>query len=144
MIRETGVVTAVDGHHIEVASQLKSGCSGCAQRNTCGAGLLSQAFPERTSAISLKTEDTFSPGQQVELRMAESAMARYSLLLYLVPLLALFTGAGIGQWLIAGSELAAIGSGFTAFAISFMALKHWLGRRKLHVQQLLTVYPALS
>lgn len=141
MIRETGVVTAVDGNHIEVASQLKSGCTGCVQRNTCGAGLLSKAFPDRTSTIKMQAEGSFNQGQQVELQMAEAAMASYSLLLYIAPLLALFIGAGVGQWLFAGSELAAIGSGFTMFAFSFVVLKRWLGCRKLQVQQLISVHP---
>ena len=144
MIRETGVVTEVEGNYIQVASQLKSGCSGCAQRNTCGAGLISKALPERTSTIRLQAEGVYTPGQHVELQMAEATMAGYSLLIYLVPLFALFSGAGLGQWLFAGHELAAIAGGFIAFAGSFLVLKRWLSCRKLRVQQLISVQPSSS
>ena len=71
-------------------------------------------------------------------------MAGYSLLIYLVPLFALFGGAGLGQWLFAGHELAAIAGGFIAFAGSFLVLKRWLSCRKLRVQQLISVQPASS
>lgn len=141
MIRETGVVTAVNGDQIEIASQLKTGCSGCSQRNTCGAGLLSKAFPERRSAIKIRTHGIYQPGQQVELQMGEATMAGYSLLLYIAPILALLFGAALGQWLSGGSEVAAIGAGFSAFGLSFVALKRWLGCRKLQVQRLLSVQP---
>lgn len=144
MIRETGIVTAVDGDNIEVASQLKTGCSGCSQRNTCGAGLLSKAFPNRTSTLKLHNPGEFTPGQQVELQMAETTMAGYSLLLYGAPLLSLLLGAGLGQWASGGSELAAIGAGFGAFGLSFAILKRWLAGRHLQVQSLLSVHPTSS
>ncbi|TRW49597.1 SoxR reducing system RseC family protein [Aliidiomarina halalkaliphila] len=138
MIRELGEVIEVDGNSVTIATQLKQGCGGCQQQNHCGAGLLSKAFPSRQGTLSIWMDSTPAVGDTVELLLPEQVMVRFSFLLYLVPLLALFAGAWLGQALL-GSEGISILLGFSAFALSFIGLKRWLKMRDIRVRQLLQV-----
>lgn len=139
MIREIGTVIAVNGRSVEIDTQLKSGCSGCSKQNTCGAGLLSKAFPGRRGHFSVMTDEPLSPGQDVELQLPEEALTRFSLAVYMLPLLALFAGALFGQWWFAGHEGGSIGLGFAAFAFSFYLLRRYLRHKDVKVQALLQV-----
>ena len=68
------------------------------------------------SDIHLKT------GDQVMVAIDESLLLRASLLLYLLPLIALFTGAGIADWILADNapyvDLWIAGSAFLSFLFS--------------------------
>lgn len=139
MIRELGQVTAVDGDYITISTQLKSGCSGCQQQNHCGAGLLSKAFPQRSGEFSVRNEQRLRVGQQVELQLPEAALARFSLAIYLLPLLALLLGAGVGQLLWPHSEGPAIALAAISMAASFYLLRRYLDHRDVKVQALLHV-----
>lgn len=142
MIKEQGTVSGVDGDIVTIQSSLKSGCSGCAQQNKCGAGLLAKAFPQRRGDISIRTQERFEQGQQVELEMAESTMAKYSVLMYLFPLFALLAGAAIGSWLQPEGEGLAILLAMSLFALSFAALKSILRCSDFKVQRILAVRAA--
>lgn len=139
-MREIGKVTAIEGNSIQISTDLKSGCSGCAQRNTCGAGLLSKAFPNRRGQFNITSAETFTVGQTLELELAESALTRYALALYLLPLIALLAGAGLGSWLQPAHEGLAISLGALAFGLSFFALKHGLKHQDSSAQSLLKVH----
>ncbi|WP_194755810.1 SoxR reducing system RseC family protein [Aliidiomarina indica] len=138
MIRELGEVIDIDGHAVTVATQLKQGCGGCQQQNHCGAGLLSKAFPTRQGTLSIWMEKVPNLGDSVEILLPEQVMVRFSLLLYLVPLIALFIGAWLGNSLL-GSEGVSILLGFSAFALSFFVLKQWLKIRDIRVRKLIQV-----
>ncbi|MGX5914291.1 SoxR reducing system RseC family protein [Aliidiomarina sp. Khilg15.8] len=142
MIRELGQVTAVEGDEITITTQLKSGCSGCQQQNHCGAGLLSKAFPQRRGEFSLHTEQRFAVGEQVELQLPEAALARFSLAMYLLPLVALVLGAALGQALWPRSEGPAIALAALSMAGSFYLLRRYLRHRDVKVQALLQVTAA--
>lgn len=140
-MREIGKVTAVDGSNIQVSTDLKSGCSGCVQRNTCGAGILSRAFPNRRGQFNITSNEGFTVGQTLELELAESTLTRYALALYFLPLLALLAGASLGNWLQPAHEGLAIGLGALAFGLSFFALKRVLKHQDSRAQSLLKVHP---
>lgn len=142
MIRELGQVIAIDGEEVTISTQLKSGCSGCQQQNHCGAGLLSKAFPQRRGEFSLRTRQRFAVGEQVELQLPEAALARFSLAMYLLPLLALVAGAALGQALWPQSEGPAIALAALGMASSFYLLRRYLRHRDVKVQALLQVTPA--
>ncbi|MCH8501753.1 MAG: SoxR reducing system RseC family protein [Aliidiomarina sp.] len=140
MIRELGEVIAVDGHSVTIQTQLKSGCSGCQQQNHCGAGLLAKAFPDRRGVFDVWLENPPTVGAQVELLMPEKAMMQFSVLMYLLPIFALFAGAMIGSWLVPAHELVTIGLAAVAFAMSFYGLRRYLRARDARVRTLLQVH----
>lgn len=139
MVREIGKVTAIDGDTIQISTELESGCSGCVQRNTCGAGILSRALPNRRGQFSITTREPYKVGQDLQLELPESALTRYALALYLLPLLTLLAGAAVGSWLQPAHEALAIGLGAIGFGLSFVVLKRVMKHKDVKVQQLLKV-----
>lgn len=140
MIRELAEVIAVESNFLLVSTELKTGCTGCAQQNTCGAGVISKAFSDRRAEFRVhKPEGQFSPGQQIELLLPEQALTRYSLAVYLLPILVLLLIAIATGQLLLWSEGWVILSAFSGFAFSFYLLRHWLQQRDIQVAQLLSV-----
>jgi Positive regulator of sigma E activity len=140
VIRELAEVVSVENDFLLVSTELKTGCSGCAQQNTCGAGVISKAFSDRRAEFRVhKPQGYFRPGQQIELLLPEQALTRYSLLVYMVPLFALLVMAIFTGQLLSWSEGWVILSAFSGFAVSFYLLRRWLQHRDIQVAQLLSV-----
>lgn len=139
MIREIGEVTAVSGNQVTITTALQQGCGGCKQQNHCGAGILSKALPNRRGTVDVWLQNPPELGAQVELRLPERAMLKFSVLLYLVPILMLLFGAVLGNQLFPEQEVYGIFFAAAGFAASFIALKRWLHRRDLQVRELMQV-----
>ncbi|WP_417688797.1 SoxR reducing system RseC family protein [Pseudidiomarina sp.] len=140
MIREVAVIQAIEADHLEVSTDLKTGCGGCAQQSTCGAGIISKAFSDRRATFRVaRPEGSFAVGETVELLMPEQALTQASLLIYGIPLLALLGMAVIAQSIFGWTEGVSIVAALIAFASSFVALKRWYQMRDLQVTQLLEV-----
>ncbi len=103
MIEELAVVVKIENHQVWVESGQNSACGGCRQKASCTTSALGGVLKKKPvpvdSNIQLKT------GDEVMVAIDESLLLRASLLLYLLPLLALFTGAGIADWLLADNSL---------------------------------------
>jgi sigma-E factor negative regulatory protein RseC len=99
MLEEEGVVLAVSGDMAEVLATKKSACGGCAARSGCGTSLVESLFPQRSRAFHARNEAAAKEGDLVIIGLDESALQIASLLVYLVPLLGLITGAIGGSWL---------------------------------------------
>jgi sigma-E factor negative regulatory protein RseC len=120
MIEELAVVVKIENHQVWVESGQNSACGGCQQKASCSTNALGSVFKKKSvpvdSDIQLKT------GDEVMVAIDESLLLRASLLLYLLPLLALFTGAGIADWLLAENapyaDLWIAGSAFLSFLFS--------------------------
>lgn len=140
MIREVAVIQAIEADHLEVSTDLKTGCGGCAQQSTCGAGVISKAFSDRRATFRVaRPKGSFAVGETVELLMPEQALTQASLLIYGIPLIALLSVAIIAQTLFGLSEGVSIVAALIGFAASFVALKRWYQMRDLQVTQLLEV-----
>ncbi len=120
MIEESAVVVKIDNHQVWVESGANSACGGCQQKASCTTNALGSVLKKKSvpvdSDIQLKT------GDQVIVAIDENLLLRASLLLYLVPLIALFTGAGIADWLLMDNALYAdlwiAGSAVLSFLLS--------------------------
>ena len=120
MIEELAVVVKIENHQVWVESGQNSACGGCLQKASCTTNALGSVLKKKSvpvdSDIQLKT------GDEVIVAIDESLLLRASLLLYLLPLLALFTGAGIADWLLADNapyaDLWIAGSAFLSFLFS--------------------------
>jgi sigma-E factor negative regulatory protein RseC len=103
MIEELAVVVKIENHQVWVEAGQSSACGGCQQKASCTTNAIGNVLKKKTvpvdSCIQLKT------GDQVMVAIDESLLLRASLLLYLLPLIALFTGAGIADWLLADNTL---------------------------------------
>lgn len=121
MIREVAIIKTVEQDTLLVTTELKSGCSGCAQQSNCGAGIISKAFSDRRAEfrVAKPAGMNFVAGEQIELLLPEQMLTRASLLIYGVPLMALLITALVAQLLFGISEGSAILLSLTGFAASF-------------------------
>jgi sigma-E factor negative regulatory protein RseC len=103
LIEELAVVVKIENHQVWVESGQNNACGGCLQKTSCATNALGNVLKKKSvpvdSGIQLKT------GDEVIVAIDESLLLRASLLLYLLPLIALFTGAGIADWLLADNIL---------------------------------------
>jgi len=120
MIEELAVVVKIENHQVWVQSGQNSACGGCRQKASCTTNALGSVLKKKSvpvdSGIQLKT------GDEVIVAIDENLLLRASLLLYLAPLIALFAGAGITDWLLADNfryaDLWIAGSALVSFVFS--------------------------
>ena len=120
MLEELARVVKIENHQVWVESGQNSACGGCQQKASCTANALGSVLKKKSvpvdSDIQLKT------GDEVIVAIDENLLLRASLLLYLAPLIALFAGAGITDWLLADNfryaDLWIAGSALVSFVFS--------------------------
>ncbi|MGM0630771.1 MAG: SoxR reducing system RseC family protein [Pseudomonadota bacterium] len=132
-MKEIAEVTAVEGNRVTVTTQLKTACSGCAQVSNCGAGILSKVFADRNAQFTVVTEQAFRPGEHVQLEVPDTAVTRFALLLYGLPILVLLLIAVLLENTGTLTEGFIILLSFAGFALTFLGLKRWFRKRDIQV-----------
>src|SRR5512139_2528799 len=119
MIEELAIVVKIENHQVWVEGGQNGACGGCQQKASCTTNTLDSVLKKKSvpvdNGIQLKT------GDEVMVAIDESLLLRASLLLYLVPLIALFAGAGIADWLLDSKQYADLwiaASGLLGFLLS--------------------------
>ncbi len=141
MIRERAEIVAIHDDYLTVSTELKSGCGGCVQQNTCGAGIISKAFADRRAEFIVQRPSgmQFALGDQIELALPQTMLTRFSLWVYGLPLLVLLTSALITQLGLGWSEGYVIVTAALGFISSFVLIRQWLKLRDVQVSQLLQI-----
>jgi sigma-E factor negative regulatory protein RseC len=103
MIEELAVVVKIENHQVWVVSGQNSACGGCQQKASCTTNALGNVLKKKSVPVDCDIQ--LKTGDEVMVAIDENLLLRASLLLYLVPLIALFTGAGIADWLLPDSAL---------------------------------------
>lgn len=124
MIEESGKVVEVNEQGVWVETMRQSACASCAARNGCGQKLLVQAGQEKRfifrvnnpTSLDVKADDS------VLLGIEEGAFIKATVFMYLLPLLALFLGAVIGDF-VWGDELVVIASAFISLIAGFVFVR---------------------
>ncbi|WP_043315773.1 SoxR reducing system RseC family protein [Microbulbifer sp. HZ11] len=113
MIEERGKIVAIEKSAVWVETVQRSGCHSCAAKPGCGTGLLGD-FWANASRVRVQVSPAEAEALQlhdtVVIGIGERVLATSSLVVYLVPLIALVLGALAGQTL--GSEPLAIAGAF--------------------------------
>ena len=120
MIEEDAYVSEVAAGRVWVEKSRKSSCSGCAE--ACPSALASDLLGEKPVRLSVRTDLRLSPGDKIVIGIAEDALAKGSLLIYLVPLIGFFLGAWLGKT-VGGSDLVGALSGMSGLGLCFAGLK---------------------
>lgn len=118
MLEESGKVVALEGEHAWVETSRRSSCGSCEAKG-CGTGALSQILGNKSQKLRVRNPIGAKPGEKVILGVAESALIKGSLAVYLVPLLALFAGGLFGEMM--ASQLSFPQEGTSVF-FALMAL----------------------
>lgn len=142
MIEEIGVIKAVDGDHIWVETQIKTTCGGCEANAHCGTGGMARAFTPKTQTLIFRYPQPAQIGQRVKLGVPEQDLLGASVLVYLLPLLALLAAALVSPWLL--SQLSLQGEGWVVLtSLSAMACCFLLVRRSLKRAPVQRYHPVL-
>jgi sigma-E factor negative regulatory protein RseC len=93
VIEEEGRVIRLDGDYAWVETGRKSACGACEARTGCGTAAIGKYFSARRMQMRAINQAQADCGDTVIIGVTESALLRSSLLLYLLPLVGLFTVA---------------------------------------------------
>jgi sigma-E factor negative regulatory protein RseC len=121
MVKEEGLVQTVLHGRAKVQIQKSSSCQTCESKGACG------VFSDKGMVIEMINELDAKEGDMVEISVPEGSLLKLSLLVYLIPVLALIAGAYAGGlWAQSShtqSPLASILGGAFAMALAFYLLK---------------------
>ena len=120
MIEELAVVVKIENHQVWVESGQTSGCGGCQQKASCTTNAIGSVLKKKSVPVDCDIQ--LKTGDEVVVAIDENLLLRASLLLYLMPLIALFTGAGIADWILPDNgqyaDLWIAGSALLSFLLS--------------------------
>ena len=102
MIEEHARVIAVENGQLLLEAQTKASCSACAVKQGCGTSVVSKWIGRKFTRFQAPNTVNARVGDEVVVGLAEEAMLKGSVLVYLLPLLAM-----IGFALLADSLIAA-------------------------------------
>lgn len=124
MMEESAVVLEVGEGYAWVETRRRSACGACAASGGCGTATLAKAWGERPTRVRALSTLPVQPGDAVMVGLAEGALLRGALLVYLLPLALLLAGALLGQAAFAGAgEEPVILAGATGLGLGFLAAR---------------------
>ena len=120
MIEERGTVVAAAPGRARVRTERSGACDGCAARGAC-----SHLGGGREAEVWALDPVGVAEGDRVVIAVPESTVVRASVVVYLVPVLALVAGAALGSHLGPrygfSADLAAAGLGLAAMGAALLA-----------------------
>lgn len=97
MLETQAVVRDFRVGHVTVEPEALAGCSACAP-DGCATKRIANLFaPAQPRQFEIVSDEAFEIGERVEVGVAESTLLRASLSAYIMPLLFVFAGAGLGM-----------------------------------------------
>lgn len=124
MIEERAQVLSVHDDQIWVQTERQSTCGACAANKGCGTAVLGKVFGARQMRVQVRSQIPIplQAGDEVIIGVEENALVKGSLAVYIVPLLMMFTGALVGQW-VTGSEHMSVLMGLIGLLAGFAWLR---------------------
>jgi sigma-E factor negative regulatory protein RseC len=124
MIEETARVIAIENGQLLLEAQTSSACGACAAKQGCGTSVLSRWVGRKFTRFQAPNTINARVGDEVVVGLAEDVMLKGSLLVYLLPLLAMIGFALLADGLIAADvasrDLMVLVSAVTGFALALI------------------------
>jgi len=121
MITEKGIIDHTEGNKAFVIIKRSSACATCGSRGMCRSHGDREMFIEVTNHLQAKT------GDHIEIKMPTGSFLKLSLLVYILPIVALIAGAYFGAeisgYLHFHSTPVSIAGGAIAMIIAFKVLR---------------------
>lgn len=125
MLEETAIVVKTEPHRVWITATQNSSCGGCAQKSACTGNALADAMPSKRPVV-VDSDISLKVGDSVVVAIEESQLLRASLMLYVLPLLAMLIAAGIADGLCTGkvqfAEIWVAGSALLALLLSLVVI----------------------
>jgi len=149
MMTEKAKVVALRGERALLETRRQSVCGACVVNKACGTGVIAKYWNAKPLRLEARNDIGARVGEEVLVAVEDRFLVRGSLLVYLLPLLALFTGgllgSVVGEWLqpsaaapaggfeLAGQEERAgegwtIGLALLGLWLGFVGARHWARR----------------
>jgi sigma-E factor negative regulatory protein RseC len=120
-------VVSIAGRMALVEPTEKSGCGGCASRESCGVSGLGKYFASRRKTIAVECDAQVRAGDDLQLSLSEGDLIKAGLLAYMLPCVAAVAGAAFASGY--GDVGAALGAALGAVAGFFLArVSKWAPR----------------
>jgi sigma-E factor negative regulatory protein RseC len=125
MIEETGKVVEINAQGVWVETVKQSACSSCAARSGCGQKLLASVGQGKRFIFKVNNPSNFKvlADDDVLIGIEEGAFLKATLFMYLTPLLALFLGAFIADF-VGMSEGIVISISFVSLFVGFLFVRY--------------------
>lgn len=127
MISEQGIIEKISKNYAMVLVTKNASCKHCSSKDSC-------SVTDRDMTVRVENSLNAKEGDRVELSVPEGTFMKLSIIVYIFPVVALMTGAFLGnflsiQWKTDPSATAAITAALFLVA-SFLALKVFEKRKK--------------
>ena len=135
MVEEQAIIVETQGEHAWVETQRKSACGSCSVNKGCGTSVVGKILGQKYSRLKVLTTFPVSVGDTVVIGIKESALVRGSFAVYMVPLLAMFILALLGEWF--GSQYPGDGESLSVLfgLIGLGAGFYWLRRFSVKIDK---------
>lgn len=134
MMKEWATVVSWQAGVATLSTDAKTTCSRCSARQGCGSQLLNKLGQNNADLLTIVSIEPLLPGQKIELGIPESSLLGSALLVYMTPLLFLFTLAGLAQHWFQTDLAAACGAllgGILGFLIARLLATHFSKRPQM-------------
>ncbi|HAS8348480.1 TPA: transcriptional regulator [Vibrio vulnificus] len=116
------------GFEVALSCEQQTSCSSCSSQKSCGTGVVSKAFGNKSLLWHLETQRRLHVGQVVEIGIPEQSLLLSAMLVYLLPIVAMLLGALFGHlvlspWLEMGEGAVVLTSMLFAFIGILLAKK---------------------
>ncbi|MBD1389998.1 SoxR reducing system RseC family protein [Neiella sp. HB171785] len=135
MIETIATVVDYQAGQVTVEALRRSSCDQCADKD-CGNGQVNRALSNRYHRLTLPYQSPLKVGEQVVLALPEQGLLTAAVLMFVVPLIAILLGAGVGHWLFVGllgqSELMVVFSALICAVAGFLGARWWHSKIQQH------------
>ncbi|EOV7449634.1 SoxR reducing system RseC family protein [Vibrio vulnificus] len=111
------------GFEVALSCEQQTSCSSCSSQKSCGTGVVSKAFGNKSLLWHLETQRRLHVGQVVEIGIPEQSLLQSAMLVYLLPIVAMVLGALFGHLVL--SPLLEMGEGavvLTSMLFAFIGI----------------------
>ncbi|MEO5332611.1 MAG: SoxR reducing system RseC family protein [Magnetococcus sp. YQC-5] len=148
MMREEGIVIALDGAFAVVSGQRQKSCGTCHSANTCG--VLSGGLGQRAIKIRARNPCNAQVGERVFIEISERSFLKASFLVYILPLVVLFAVVSWARYLVVTFgwviDIEAFSAlvGLLALVVTFYWLRQRSKRMEMNEQEAPVIVEILS
>lgn len=98
MLETRAFVVKVYGNEALVEAIGEGGCGQCSSEKGCGSNKLTQLFCSKPRQFKVSNEAHAAVGDEVKVTLADGVLLRSSILMYVMPLVLLFSGGALGAY----------------------------------------------
>ncbi len=130
MIEETARVIAIEDNQLLLEAETRAACNACAARQGCGTSVLSKWVGRKFTRFQAPNTVNARVGDEVVVGLAEDAMLKGSVVVYLLPLLAMIGFALLADGLVstdtASRDLLVLISAIAGFVLMLILSRRFL------------------